>query len=68
MIKSVDLKDLTVTAGGKNVELTTDFTARDVNYYAYVDSNVDEVVMQLRNMTEQMSMYTVATQWQSLNR
>ena len=45
MIKSVDLKDLTVTAGGKNVELTTDFTARDVNYYAYVDSNVDEVVI-----------------------
>ena len=44
-IKSVDLKDLTVTAGGKNVELTTDFTTRDVNYYAYVDSNVDEVVI-----------------------
>ena len=44
-IKSVDLKDLTVTAGGKNVEFTTDFTARDVNYYAYVDSNADEVVI-----------------------
>ena len=39
------MKDLTVTAGGKNVEFTTDFTARDVNYHAYVDSNADEVVI-----------------------
>ncbi|MCI5604536.1 MAG: cadherin-like beta sandwich domain-containing protein, partial [Clostridia bacterium] len=43
-VKSIDLSDIRLTASnGAAIPLTTDFTARDVNYYAYVGSGVTSV-------------------------